>query len=205
MNREQLVEQAKRYHKRSCELAWKAEDYWNEHVRVNGKLDDADYQEYRRLADESEDLCAKSNSLFDQAIKLRDPHETAESDADTEADMFATTPASEKLVIDASNCSVSSENRFSYLSASVCPLCAALLPVMIQPATGTPTVTTHPVTLTHNPSIDSSPISSARRLVLAMPHMTSVGEPSGGPFSAARHHTTSEGASDEHGQRTSFA
>lgn len=102
MNSEQLVEQAKRYHKRSCELAWKAEDYWNEHVRVNGKLDDADYQEYRRLADESEDLCAKSNSLFDQAIKLRDPHETAESDADTEADMFATTPASEKLVIDAS-------------------------------------------------------------------------------------------------------
>lgn len=102
MNREQLVEQAKRYHKRSCELAWKAEGYWNEHVRVNGKLDDADYQEYRRLADESEDLCAKSNSLFDQAIKLRDPHETAESDADTEADMFATTPASEKLVIDAS-------------------------------------------------------------------------------------------------------
>lgn len=102
MNSEQLVEQAKRYHKRSCELAWKAEDYWNEHVRVNGTLDDADYQEYRRLADESEDLCAKSNSLFDQAIKLRDPHETAESDADTEADMFATTPASEKLVIDAS-------------------------------------------------------------------------------------------------------
>ena len=102
MNSEQLVEQAKRYHKRSCELAWKAEDYWNEHVRVNGTLDDADYQEYRRLADESEDLCAKSNCLFDQAIKLRDPHETAESDADTEADMFATTPASEKLVIDAS-------------------------------------------------------------------------------------------------------
>lgn len=102
MNSEQLVEQAKRYHKRSCELAWKAEGYWNEHVRVNGKLDDADYQEYRRLADESEDLCAKSNSLFDQAIKLRDPHETAESDADTEADMSATTPASEKLVIDAS-------------------------------------------------------------------------------------------------------
>ena len=111
MNREQLVEQAKRYHKRSCELAWKAEGYWNEHVRVNGKLDDADYQEYRRLADESEDLCAKSNSLFDQAIKLRDPHETAESDADTEADMFATTPASEKLVIDASERTVATVER----------------------------------------------------------------------------------------------
>lgn len=41
------------------------------------------------------------------------------------------------------------------------------------------------------PFIDSSPISSAWRLVLAMPHTTSVGEPSGGIFSAARHHTTS--------------
>ena len=39
------------------------------------------------------------------------------------------------------------------------------------------------------PFIDSSPLRPARRLVLAMLHTTSVGEPSGGIFSAARHHT----------------
>lgn len=89
----------------------------------------------------------------------------------------------------ASSCSENSERRLSNLSVSVFPLFAALLPVMTQPTTDTPIVTAHPAMVTHNPFIDSSPIWFAWRPVLAVLLVTSVGEPSGGRFSAARHHT----------------
>lgn len=82
----------------------------------------------------------------------------------------------------ASSCSENSERRLSNLSVSVFPLFVALLPVMTQPATDTPIVTAHPAMVTHNPSIDSSPIWSEWRLVLAVLLVTSVGEPSGGPL-----------------------
>lgn len=92
----------------------------------------------------------------------------------------------------ASSCSENSERRLSNLSVSVLPLFAALLPVMTQPATDTPIVTTHPAMVTHNPFIDSSPNCSAR--TSQMRDDTDFRRGPGGSPNAARHHTRKGGA-----------
>ena len=92
----------------------------------------------------------------------------------------------------ASSCSESSERRLSNLSVSVLPLFAALLPVMTQPATDTPIVTTYPAMVTHNPFIDSSPNCSAR--TSQMRDDTDFRRGPGGSPNAARHHTRKGGA-----------